>query len=143
MPVQLVTKRIGQGSPDVLDVILNGTVAMVINTPGLAYLEQQQGFAIRRAAVERGIPCLTSIDTAVAMAAAMAGTENGFNVLPLQIYRQGCNHVGDRRVRAASIACAPTPVGGSYADVGCRSLPALRQRADATGDRSVGARGAR
>ena len=89
MPVQLVTKRIGQGSPDVLDVILNGTVAMVINTPGLAYLEQQQGFAIRRAAVERGIPCLTSIDTAVAMAAAMAGTENGFNVQPLQVYRQG------------------------------------------------------
>jgi carbamoyl-phosphate synthase large subunit len=89
LPVQLVTKRIGQGSPDVLDVIRNGTVAMVINTPGLAYLEQQQGFAIRRAAVERGIPCLTSIDTAVAMAAAMAGTENGFNVLPLLTYRQG------------------------------------------------------
>ena len=89
LPVQLVTKRIGQGSPNVLDVILNGTVAMVINTPGLAYLEQQQGFAIRRAAVERGIPCLTSIDTAVAMAAAMAGTEHGFNVQPLLTYRQG------------------------------------------------------
>ena len=89
LPVQLVTKRIGQGSPDVLDVILNGTVAMVINTPGLAYLEQQQGFAIRRAAVERGIPCLTSVDTAVAMAAAMAGTENGFNVRPLLTYRRG------------------------------------------------------
>ena len=89
MPVQLVTKRIGQGNPDVLDVIRNGTVAMVINTPGLAYLEQQQGFLIRRAAVERGIPCLTSIDTAVAMAAAMTGTEGSFNVRPLLDYRQG------------------------------------------------------
>ncbi len=89
MPVQLVTKRIGQGSPDVLDVIRNGTVAMVINTPGLAYLEQQQGFLIRRAAVERGIPCLTSIDTAVAMAAAMTGTEGSYNVRPLLDYRQG------------------------------------------------------
>jgi carbamoyl-phosphate synthase large subunit len=89
MPVQLVTKRIGQGSPDVLDVIRNGTVAMVINTPGLAYLEQQQGFLIRRAAVERGIPCLTSIDTAVAMAAAMTGTEGSYHVRPLLDYRQG------------------------------------------------------
>ena len=70
--------------------IRNGTVAMVINTPGLAYLEQQQGFLIRRAAVERGIPCLTSIDTAVAMAAAMTGTEGSFkNVRPLLDYRQG------------------------------------------------------
>jgi len=89
MPVQLVTKRIGQGSPDVLDVIRDGTVAIVINTPGLAYLEQQQGFIIRRIAVERGIPCLTSIDTAVAMAAAMAGAEGAYNVRPLLDYRNG------------------------------------------------------
>ena len=88
LPVQLVTKRIGQGSPDVLDVIRNGTVAMVINTPGLAYLEQQQGFLIRRTAVERGIPCLTSVDTAVAMAAAMTGAEGAYDVRPLVEYRQ-------------------------------------------------------
>ncbi|HEU5330399.1 MAG TPA: carbamoyl-phosphate synthase large subunit [Thermomicrobiales bacterium] len=88
LPVQLVTKRIGQGSPDVLDVIRDGTVAMVINTPGLAYLEQQQGFLIRRTAVERGIPCLTSVDTAVAMAAAMTGAEGAYDVRPLTAYRQ-------------------------------------------------------
>ena len=34
MPVQLVTKRIGKGHPDMLDVILDGTVSCVINTPG-------------------------------------------------------------------------------------------------------------
>ena len=88
MPVQFATKRIGQGHPDVLDVIRDGIVAMVINTPGLAYLEQQQGFTIRRTAVERGIPCLTSIDTAVAMANAMLASEGAFNVQPLLAYRQ-------------------------------------------------------
>jgi carbamoyl-phosphate synthase large subunit len=88
MPVQFATKRIGQGHPDVLDVIRDGTVAMVINTPGLAYLEQQQGFLIRRTAVERGIPCLTSIDTAVAMANAMLSSEGAFSVQPLLAYRQ-------------------------------------------------------
>ncbi|MFN8537071.1 MAG: carbamoyl-phosphate synthase large subunit [Thermomicrobiales bacterium] len=87
MPVQFATKRIGQGHPDVLDVIRDGTVAMVINTPGLAYLEQQQGFLIRRTAVERGIPCLTSIDTAVAMANAMLSSEGAFSVQPLLAYR--------------------------------------------------------
>ena len=87
MPVQFATKRIGQGHPDVLDVIRDGIVAMVINTPGLAYLEQQQGFTIRRTAVERGIPCLTSIDTAVAMANAMLASEGAFNVQPLLAYR--------------------------------------------------------
>jgi carbamoyl-phosphate synthase large subunit len=87
MPVQFATKRIGQGHPDVLDVIRDGTVAMVINTPGLAYIEQQQGFLIRRTAVERGIPCLTSIDTAVAMANAMLSSEGAFSVQPLTAYR--------------------------------------------------------
>jgi carbamoyl-phosphate synthase large subunit len=61
---------------------------MVINTPGLAYLEQQQGFAIRRTAVERGIPCLTSIDTALAMVNAMVASEGAFSVQPLLAYRQ-------------------------------------------------------
>jgi carbamoyl-phosphate synthase large subunit len=88
MPVQFATKRIGQGHPDVLDVIRDGTVSMVINTPGLAYLEQQQGFAIRRTAVERGIPCLTSIDTALAMVNAMVASEGAFSVQPLLAYRQ-------------------------------------------------------
>ena len=34
MPVQMVTKRIGRGHPDMLDVILERTVDCVINTPG-------------------------------------------------------------------------------------------------------------
>ncbi len=88
MPVQLVTKRIGTGSPDVLDVILNGTVDAVINTPGPAQREVLDGFQIRRAAVERGIPCITSIDTARAIVEAMVKASDAFTIQPLGDYRK-------------------------------------------------------
>jgi carbamoyl-phosphate synthase large subunit len=88
MPVQLTTKRIGRGKPDVLDVILRGTVNGVINTPGPADKEILDGLEIRRAAVERGIPCITSIDTARAMVAAMAKATDVYSVQPLPAYRR-------------------------------------------------------
>jgi carbamoyl-phosphate synthase large subunit len=88
MPVQLTTKRIGRGKPDVLDVILRGTVDGVINTPGPADKEILDGLEIRRAAVERGIPCITSIDTARAMVAAMAKATDVYSVQPLPAYRR-------------------------------------------------------
>src|SRR6478735_586190 len=80
MPVQLVTKRIGKGKPDVLDVILGQVVDGVINTPGPADKEVLDGFEIRRAAVERGIPCVTSIDTARAMVTAMSQATSAYSV---------------------------------------------------------------
>jgi carbamoyl-phosphate synthase large subunit len=88
MPVQYTTKRIGKGKPDVLDVILNGTVHGVINTPGPADKEILDGLEIRRAAVERGIPCITSIDTARAMVSAMANANSVYSVQPLPLYRR-------------------------------------------------------
>ncbi|MFO7271821.1 MAG: carbamoyl-phosphate synthase large subunit [Sphaerobacter thermophilus] len=88
IPVQMVTKRIGAGSPDMLDVILNGTVDAVINTPGPAQREVLDGFQIRRAAVERGIPCITSIDTARAIVQTLESAPNGYAVQPLGTYRQ-------------------------------------------------------
>jgi carbamoyl-phosphate synthase large subunit len=87
-PVQMVTKRIGGGSPDVLDVILDGTVNAVINTPGPAQQEVLDGFRIRRAAVERGIPCVTSIDTARAIVDATCKAGGAYAVQPLPNYRK-------------------------------------------------------
>jgi carbamoyl-phosphate synthase large subunit len=87
MPVQMVTKRIGRGKPDILDVILQGIVDGVINTPGPADKEILDGLEIRRAAVERGIPCITSIDTARAMVSAMATASDAYSVQPLPMYR--------------------------------------------------------
>jgi carbamoyl-phosphate synthase large subunit len=88
MPVQLVTKRIGKGKPDVLDVILGQVVDGVINTPGPADKEVLDGLEIRRAAVERGIPCVTSIDTARAMVSAMSQATSAYSVQTLADYRR-------------------------------------------------------
>jgi carbamoyl-phosphate synthase large subunit len=88
MPVQMVTKRIGRGKPDVVDVILLGVVDGVINTPGPADKEFLDGLEIRRAAVERGVPCITSIDTARAMVAAMERATEVYTVQPITAYRE-------------------------------------------------------
>ncbi len=88
IPVQFVTKKIGAGSPNILDIILDGTVNAVINTPGPAQQEVLDGFQIRRAAVERGIPCVTSIDTAKAIVEATAKASGAYAVQPLPEYRQ-------------------------------------------------------
>ena len=87
MPVQMVTKRIGRGHPDMLDVILERTVDCVINTPGPADKEILDGIEIRRAAVERGVPCITSIDTARTIVAAMAKSNAIYTVQPFPEYR--------------------------------------------------------
>jgi carbamoyl-phosphate synthase large subunit len=66
--------KIGEPGPTVVDLIVDGGVDLVINTmngvteavrPGLPVIKD--GFEIRRAAVERRIPCLTSLDTASAL----------------------------------------------------------------------------
>ena len=88
MPVQMVTKRIGRGHPDMLDVILERTVDCVINTPGPADKEILDGIEIRRAAVERGVPCITSIDTARTIVAAMAKSDAVYTVQPFPEYRR-------------------------------------------------------
>ena len=87
MPVQMVTKRIGRGHPDMLDVILERTVDCVINTPGPADKEILDGIEIRRAAVERGVPCITSIDTARTIVDAMAKSDAVYTVQPFPEYR--------------------------------------------------------
>jgi carbamoyl-phosphate synthase large subunit len=87
MPVQMVTKRIGRGHPDMLDVILERTVDCVINTPGPADKEILDGIEIRRAAVERGVPCITSIDTARTIVYAMAKSDAVYTVQPFPEYR--------------------------------------------------------
>ena len=86
--VQEVPKRLDQGHPNVLDVIHQGTVNLVVNTPeGNQAAALRDGFYIRRAAVERRIPCFTSIDTfRAAVQALIAGVQH-YTVQPLPDYR--------------------------------------------------------
>jgi carbamoyl-phosphate synthase large subunit len=62
-----VVKKIGEGSPDILDLIQSGKIDMVINTPTRGRQPGRDGFRIRRKSVEQSIPCLTSLDTAKAV----------------------------------------------------------------------------
>ncbi len=61
-------KKIGEGSPDILDLISSGKISLVINTPTRGRQPKRDGFKIRRKAVEISIPCMTSLDTAAAIA---------------------------------------------------------------------------
>ncbi|MCG8501354.1 MAG: ATP-grasp domain-containing protein, partial [Firmicutes bacterium] len=64
-------KKIGEGKPDILDLIQSGKINLVINTPTRGRQPKRDGFKIRRKSVEQSIPCLTSLDTARAVIAGL------------------------------------------------------------------------
>jgi len=89
LPVKMVTKKLGKGHPNVIDVIQDNSVAGVINTVTGGRLPLRDGFDIRRAAAEKRIPCFTSLDTARVVVEAMSGVSKTFNVQPLREYLRG------------------------------------------------------
>ncbi len=75
IPVERLNK-LGEGSPHVVDKIDGGDVVLVINTPtGTA--ARRDGYEIRRAAIARGIPCITTIAGGMAAARAIAAARHG------------------------------------------------------------------
>ncbi len=56
--------KVHERSSDIIQMIKNGQINMVINTLTQGQHSQKDGFKIRRATVEHGIACLTSLDTA-------------------------------------------------------------------------------
>ena len=87
--VTMITKRLGQGHPNVVDVIINGTVDAVVNTVSEATATLRDGFEIRRAAVEHRILCFTSLDTARAAVESLLRGAGAFNVRPTRDYLSG------------------------------------------------------
>ncbi|RFU63206.1 carbamoyl-phosphate synthase large subunit [Peribacillus saganii] len=61
------TDKIGGEGHTLLDVIRTGEAQLIINTLTKGKQPERDGFRIRREAVENGIPCLTSLDTADAI----------------------------------------------------------------------------
>ena len=59
--------KISQESPTVMDLILGHKIDLVIDTPTQGRDKSRDGFLIRRTAIETGINCLTSLDTARAL----------------------------------------------------------------------------
>ena len=58
------TVEVGETSTAMQNLIRSGKISMVINTITRGKQADREGFKLRRATVEYGIPCLTSIDTA-------------------------------------------------------------------------------
>jgi carbamoyl-phosphate synthase large subunit len=66
LPVNVVGK-IGSEGTTLLDVIHRGEAQFIVNTLTKGKQIESDGFKIRREAVENGVPCLTSLDTADAI----------------------------------------------------------------------------
>jgi carbamoyl-phosphate synthase large subunit len=88
LQVKVVAAKIGEGHPDTVDLIKAGNVLAVINTVTGRRRPLLDGFGIRRAAVENGIPCFTSLDTARAAASVLQSNEADYDIKPLAWYRQ-------------------------------------------------------
>ena len=89
MPVTKVSKMLSEGTPTVVDLVNDGTVSAVINTLSGETAVMQDGFHIRRAAVERQTPCFTSLDTARAAVESLLMDEGGYSVKCTEEYRNG------------------------------------------------------
>jgi carbamoyl-phosphate synthase large subunit len=92
-----VVAKIGEAGPTVVDIITMGQVDLVINTMSNIYAEPgevggpvfKDGFEIRRAAVERRIPCLTSLDTATALLESAVAASREMEVRTIEEWRDG------------------------------------------------------
>ena len=89
MPVTMTTKKLSEGHPNVVDVIGDGSVGAVINTLSGDTSVLRDGFFIRRAAVERQIPCFTSLDTARAAVESLLMAETSYRVQCTEEYLNG------------------------------------------------------
>jgi carbamoyl-phosphate synthase large subunit len=90
--------KIAEGSPHVVDLIADGGVDFVINNVAPNSVAQSDGVRIRRAALEGGVACLTSLDTVRALVLALeARVDRPIEVRSLQEYVQTPSMVGARQ----------------------------------------------
>ncbi|MDO8589438.1 MAG: carbamoyl-phosphate synthase large subunit [Armatimonadota bacterium] len=69
--------KISEGSPNLLDLIRGNKVDLLLNTISKDKHVEIEGGVIRRASVQHGIPCLTSLDTAKALLLALEARRAG------------------------------------------------------------------
>ena len=76
--------RVSEGSPNVVEMMERGEVALVINTPG-GKKPRSDGVIIRSRAVARGVPCITTVAGAFASISGMRAMASGqLQVMSLQ-----------------------------------------------------------
>jgi carbamoyl-phosphate synthase large subunit len=104
VPVERI-KKLSEGSPNVVERIEAGEVELVINTP-TGSGARADGYEIRRAAVGRGIPCITTMSGASAAQRAIRARRSGEpTVISLQELHGHAG--GSRRAPAAEGSSRP------------------------------------
>ena len=73
--------KISQESPTVMDLILGHRIDLVIDTPTQGRDKSRDGFLIRRTAIETGVNCLTSLDTARALVTSLENAGKGLTLV--------------------------------------------------------------
>ena len=81
--------KVGEPEPNSYSIVADGTVDGVVNTVAEVAVAMRDGFEIRRAATERGIPCYTSMDTARAAIEAVVYGKGEYSVAPTVDYVRG------------------------------------------------------
>ena len=69
--IQVTTVAKPHNSTEIMDKIRRGKVQCVLNTTTYGWKIASNGFLLRRAAIEQGIPCFTNLDTAEAWLQAL------------------------------------------------------------------------
>jgi carbamoyl-phosphate synthase large subunit len=81
-----LVQKIGEGKPDIIDLIKGGDIDLVINVPA-GKKSQLDSKPIRSAAVTQGIPYITTLEGAQAAISGMDSLERtGFSVRTIQEY---------------------------------------------------------
>ena len=85
--------KIHQESPTVMDLILGHKIDLVIDTPTQGRDKSRDGFMIRRTAIETGVNCITSLDTARALVTSLenAGNQNEMSLIDIATIAQKGN----------------------------------------------------
>ncbi|MBP8131485.1 MAG: carbamoyl-phosphate synthase large subunit [Candidatus Hydrogenedentes bacterium] len=91
-----IVHKVGEGRPNVVDRLINGEIHWIINTP-LGAASKTDERAIRRTALERGIPTMTTLAAAVAAVSAIrAMKQSDMHILSLQEYHAGLRVAQDQ-----------------------------------------------
>ncbi len=71
--------KVNEGRPNIADLIRQGDIALIINTP-LGKTSHYDEKAIRKAALQFNVPCVTTITGAEALVEAIATKKDGYKV---------------------------------------------------------------
>ena len=93
--------KVNEGRPNVVDLIKSGKLDLIINTP-LGRASRFDEKAIRRAAVQGGVTCITTLSAAAAVVNGIrAQKDHGIQVASLQELHQNQTSVVSRQLSVA------------------------------------------